>query len=147
MLVEEVADELADPAMADDNHPLGLIGRRQLCRRPVAGHLLGHALGRAACEQRHEGQGAHGQGHDRENARGHAGFDKANLHGKPDADEGELAARRQQQAGLDAGGPRHAEQAAERHQKDRLGDHHGDETADHEHRFPPNEAQVDMHAD
>ncbi len=51
MLVEQVADELADPAVADDDDPLGMIVGRQHCRRRVAGRFAGHALGRAPREQ------------------------------------------------------------------------------------------------
>ena len=94
-----------------------------------------------------EGQRGHAERHHREDACRHVGGDQAPLHGKADADEGELAARRQQQPRLDAGAQRYAEQAAERHQQHRLDRHHGQEPAQHQQRLAPDEAEVDMHAD
>ena len=114
MLVEQVADELADPAVTDHDHAFFVVGGRQRSRRRLARHLLGDTPGGAAREQRHERQGAHGQGHHRQHPGGDTRLDEAELGGEADADEGEFAARRQQQAGFDAGRPWHPEEATER---------------------------------
>ena len=112
MLVEQIADQLADAAMAHDDDALGVVVRRQQgCR--VQGpstaawriELLVNAARRATRDD--ERQCAHGQRHHGQDARRDAtAAIEPDLGRQADADEGELAAGGQQQAGLHAGRPR-----------------------------------------
>ena len=147
VLVEQVADQLADAAMAHDDDTLGMVVRRQHGRGRPRWRFRIKPLVDAPGGQGDERQCAHGQRHHGEDACRDAAVDQPELGRQPDADEGELAAGGQQQAGFHAGRPRYAEQPAERRQQQRLGHDHGEEPAGHQQRLAPDEPQVDMHAD